>query len=145
MPSEFPHLFQPLTIGNVEVENRLMVTSHSHDLYRFDPEGYGRWNMLSDRAGVYHADRAKGGWGLVITGQTLVHKSCGTTRPLGYLEEVIEPYSRIAKSHPGRRRHVLHADESQRSRPHQRDRRLGAGHGCLVGNPRLPECRRRDL
>ena len=98
MPSEFPHLFQPLTIGNVEVKNRLMVTSHSHDLYRFDPEGYGRWNMLSDRAGVYHADRAKGGWGLVITGQTLVHKSCGTTRPLGYLEEVIEPYSRIAKS-----------------------------------------------
>ena len=97
MSSEFPHLFQPLTIGNVEVKNRLMVTSHSHDLYKFDPEGYGRWNMLSDRAGLYHADRAKGGWGLVITGQTLVHKSCGTTRPLGYLEEVIEPYSRIAK------------------------------------------------
>ena len=74
-----------------------MVTSHSHDLYKFDPEGYGRWNMLSDRAGLYHADRAKGGWGLLITGQTLVHKSCGTTRPLGYPEEVIEPYSRIAK------------------------------------------------
>ena len=74
-----------------------MVTSHSHDFYKFDPEGYGRWNMLSDRAGLYHADRAKGGWGLLITGQTLVHKSCGTTRPLGYPEEVIEPYSRIAK------------------------------------------------
>ncbi|MCL0102121.1 FAD-dependent oxidoreductase [Dehalococcoidia bacterium] len=98
MPDPSSSLFTPLKIGSTTVKNRLMITSHSHDLYRFDPEGYNRWNMLSDRAVAYHAERAKGGWGLIITGQTLVHKSCGTGRPTGYLEEVVEPYSRIASA-----------------------------------------------
>jgi 2,4-dienoyl-CoA reductase-like NADH-dependent reductase (Old Yellow Enzyme family) len=36
----------------------------------------------------YHAERAKGGFGLIVTGQVSVHPTHGTVRPAGYLDEI---------------------------------------------------------
>ncbi len=91
----FPNLFKPLDIGSVTVKNRLMTAAHSHDFWKFDPERYHRWNKFSERAKLYHVDRAKGGWGLITMGQVSVHPSCGTTRPTAFLDEVADEYRPI--------------------------------------------------
>ncbi len=101
MPEQFPNLFSPIQVGSVTLRNRLMTASHSHDLWGYDPEGYHRWNLLGSRAMHYHAERAKGGFGLITTGQVMVHPSCGTNRPAGYLEEVVEAYRPIAEAIQG--------------------------------------------
>ncbi|EUB99293.1 2,4-dienoyl-CoA reductase (NADPH) [Rhizobium sp. CF080] len=66
MSKPFPHLFQPLQIGNVRLKNRIAMA----------PMGFG---ALSDDNGVptqryvdYFAERAKGGAGLLLTGMLKV-------------------------------------------------------------------------
>ncbi|MCL0101658.1 FAD-dependent oxidoreductase [Dehalococcoidia bacterium] len=98
MSNEFPHLFDPLDIGSVTVRNRLMTTSHWNKLAETDPEGYNLWYTYGDRAKYYWAERAKGGWGLIIAGQMVVHHTCGTGRPSGFLDESIPAYTRIAQA-----------------------------------------------
>ena len=88
-------LFDPLTIGSVTVANRIMTTAISHDLWRFDPEGYHQWNMLGSRAMHFYAERARGGFGLLTAGQAMVHKSCGTNRPAAYLPQCVDEYRPI--------------------------------------------------
>ena len=88
MAEQFKYLFSPLKIGSVTVKNRTMITAH-HTHFVKD-------NMLSERAMYYHAERAKGGFGLIVAGQTQVHPSGGTVRPLSYPEEVIPIYTKIA-------------------------------------------------
>lgn len=85
-------IFSPLDIGSTTVKNRLMVAAHSHDIWKYDPEGYHRWNMYSERSMRYYEERAKGGFGLITMGQVMVHPSCGTNRPAGYLDEVVDAY-----------------------------------------------------
>jgi 2,4-dienoyl-CoA reductase-like NADH-dependent reductase (Old Yellow Enzyme family) len=92
----FPSLFSPLRLGPITVPNRFGVAATSHDLWQMDPSGYNRWNMLGERAMHYHAERAKGGFGLITTGQAMVHESCGTNRPAGFLPEVVDRYRPIA-------------------------------------------------
>ena len=91
----FPNLFTPLQIGKVTARNRLMTSAISHDLWRTDPEGYHRWNMLGSRAMHFYADRAAGGFALITAGQAMVHASCGTNRPAAYLDAVIDEYRPI--------------------------------------------------
>ena len=98
MSQQFKHLFTPLQIGSMTVKNRLLTAAHSHDFWKFDPERYYKWNKLGHRAMHYHEERAKGGFGLITTGQAVVHPSCGTTRPAAYLEEIVEEYRPIAEA-----------------------------------------------
>ena len=95
MTSQFPNLFTPLTIGSITVKNRFMTTATSHDLWRFSPDGYNRWNMLGERAMHFHGERAKGGFALLTLGQAMVHPSCGTNRPAAYLEQAVDEYKPI--------------------------------------------------
>jgi mycofactocin system FadH/OYE family oxidoreductase 2 len=71
--SAYPHLFSPLQIGNVTVRNRIMQTAHVK-LFAYNA-------VDSDRNVAYQAARAKGGAGLLITGNRVVHPTSTTGFP----------------------------------------------------------------
>lgn len=96
--TQFRHLFTPFQIGSVEVRNRLMITSHWNKMAEVDQKGNNEWYMYGERAMHYWTERSKGGWGLIIAGQAVVHDSCGTGRPSAFLEESIPRYRPIAES-----------------------------------------------
>ncbi len=54
----FPHLFTPLTIRNVEIPNRILISAHFTQ--------FAENNAPSERHKFYYAERAKGGVGLII-------------------------------------------------------------------------------
>jgi 2,4-dienoyl-CoA reductase-like NADH-dependent reductase (Old Yellow Enzyme family) len=56
----YPNLFSPMKIGKCEIPNRLVVTPMVANLN--NPEG-----LATDRYIKYHEEKAKGGWGLIIT------------------------------------------------------------------------------
>ena len=71
--SPYPHLFSPLQIGNVTVRNRIMQTAHVK-LFAHDA-------VDSQRNVDYQVARAKGGAGLLITGNRVVHPTSTTGFP----------------------------------------------------------------
>ncbi len=64
--SAYPHLFSPLRIGNVTVRNRIMQTAHV--------KLFAEAAVDSQRNVDYQAARARGGAGLLITGNRVVHR-----------------------------------------------------------------------
>jgi mycofactocin system FadH/OYE family oxidoreductase 2 len=82
----YPHLFQPLKVGNITIRNRIMQSAHAMAFNTRD-------GITTERDIHYHAARAKGGIGLMITGNRLVHPTSSTfTRgyPYGYRPEMVE-------------------------------------------------------
>ena len=71
--SAYPHLFAPLQIGNVTIRNRLMQTAHA--------KMYTANCVDSRRDHDYHVERAKGGIGLIVSGNRLVHPSAASGLP----------------------------------------------------------------
>jgi mycofactocin system FadH/OYE family oxidoreductase 2 len=69
----YPHLFSPLRIGSVTVRNRIMQTAHIK-LFAYNA-------VDSDRNVAYQAARARGGAGLLITGNRVVHPTSTTGFP----------------------------------------------------------------
>ncbi|MBV9133332.1 MAG: NADH:flavin oxidoreductase, partial [Chloroflexi bacterium] len=61
----FEHLWQPLTIGSVEVRNRVFISGHTTN--------FGANNLPSERHVAYHRERARGGVGLIFTEAIRVH------------------------------------------------------------------------
>lgn len=89
--STYPALFSPLTIGSVTSRNRVMQTAHVK-LFA--------WGGVDSQRNVdYQVERAKGGAGLLITGNRLVHPSSFTGMPrfaFAYLDQAREVNRRIA-------------------------------------------------
>jgi mycofactocin system FadH/OYE family oxidoreductase 2 len=88
--SAYPHLFSPLTIGSVTVRNRIMQTAHVK-LFAHDA-------VDSQRNVDYQAARARGGAGLLITGNRVVHPTSTTGFPRvawAYLPEALEADRRL--------------------------------------------------
>lgn len=82
----YPNLFQPLKIGNITVRNRIMQSAHAMAFNTRD-------GITTERDIHYHVARAKGGIGLMVTGNRLVHPTSNTfTRgyPYGYRPEMVE-------------------------------------------------------
>lgn len=82
----YPNLFSPLKIGNIMVRNRIMQSAHAMAFN--SPEG-----LTTDRDVYYHAARAKGGIGLMITGNRLIHPTSNTFcrgYSYGYRPEMVE-------------------------------------------------------
>jgi 2,4-dienoyl-CoA reductase-like NADH-dependent reductase (Old Yellow Enzyme family)/thioredoxin reductase len=72
----YSHLFTPLKIGNITIRNRLMQTAHAKGFHAAD-------GLTNNRDIYYHAERAKGGIGLIVTGARHVHPtSTGPHRTL---------------------------------------------------------------
>jgi 2,4-dienoyl-CoA reductase-like NADH-dependent reductase (Old Yellow Enzyme family) len=55
----FPRLFEPLTIGHKVTKNRIVSTAHA--------TGYDSDGLLTERYVAYHARKAEGGAGIVLT------------------------------------------------------------------------------
>jgi mycofactocin system FadH/OYE family oxidoreductase 2 len=71
--SRYPNLFSPLRIGPVTARNRIMQTAHVK-LFTLD-------GLDSKRNVDYQVERARGGAGLLITGNRLVHPTSTTGMP----------------------------------------------------------------
>ena len=69
----YPHLFSPLAIGNAMVRNRIMQTAHI--------KLWAQNAVDTERNVAYQAARAKGGAGLLITGNRVVHPTSTTGFP----------------------------------------------------------------
>ena len=65
--AHFPNLFSPITIGGLQLRNRIVSTGHETHLN----EG-GR---IGEKMIAYHTARARGGAGLIVTEVALVHPS----------------------------------------------------------------------
>jgi 2,4-dienoyl-CoA reductase-like NADH-dependent reductase (Old Yellow Enzyme family) len=88
--SSYPHLFSPLRIGNVTVRNRIMQTAHV--------KLFASGGVDSRRNLDYQLARAKGGAGLLITGNRVVHPTSTTGFPRiswAFLEGATEANRRL--------------------------------------------------
>ena len=65
MAQEFKYLFTPLKIGPITVRNRIMSLGHQ--------EGMSKDGMPTEQWARYHAERAKGGVGLIELAAANVH------------------------------------------------------------------------
>lgn len=91
MSDQFRFLFAPLKIGPVTVRNRIVFGPHSTRFAELD--------LPSERHAYYHAERAKGGVGLIITESSPVHPTSRRRRNeiAAYDPGVVEGYSKIAR------------------------------------------------
>lgn len=71
--SDYPHLLSPLRIGSVTVRNRVVQTAH---VKMFSERG-----IDTERNRAYQEARARGGVGLIIDGNRLVHPSSNGLNP----------------------------------------------------------------
>lgn len=67
---EFEHLFDPTSIGDVELRNRLMMTGHTTN--------YARGHEITDQLIDYYVERAEGGIGLIVMAYLANHPSSMT-------------------------------------------------------------------
>ena len=89
----YPHLLSPLTIGSVEVRNRIMQTAHV--------KLWAQNAVDSERNVAYQAARARGGAGLLITGNRVVHPTSTTGFPRvawAYRPEALEADRRLTSA-----------------------------------------------
>ena len=63
--SQYPKLFSPFSIRNLNLKNRILSTGHETHL--------NEHGVIGDRMVAYHEARAKGGAGMIMTEVALVH------------------------------------------------------------------------
>ncbi len=63
-------LFTPMKIGNVEIPNRMVVPAMAMDYNNYD-------GTLTEKYMAYHEEKAKGGWGLIITENYTISEHAG--------------------------------------------------------------------
>ena len=88
--TRYPHLFSPLQIGTVTVRNRIMQTAHV--------KLYSANGVDTQRNVDYQVARARGGAGLLITGNRVVHPTSTTGFPRvswAYLADALEVNRRM--------------------------------------------------
>ena len=95
--TSYKYLFTPLQIKTLEIKNRTYPAAHSNG-YEDHIENYG---IPGEKEYYYQVERAKGGAGLLILGEQIVHPTSGDTGglreiPHGYREEIVPRYKQIA-------------------------------------------------
>ncbi|MBI2321667.1 MAG: FAD-dependent oxidoreductase [Chloroflexi bacterium] len=85
----YPHVFSPFRIGRVTLRNRIFVPAHTTN--------YGEEHLPSERHVAYHAEKAKGGAGLIIFEAIRVHPtSIGRAHGvIGYDPRCVERFRRV--------------------------------------------------
>ncbi|MCC0042580.1 MAG: FAD-dependent oxidoreductase [Rhodobiaceae bacterium] len=86
----FPMLFSPLALRGIELRNRIVSTGHQTWL--------SSGNQPSDDMIAYHAARARGGAGLIITESARFHESAFSSYPDLHIasDAAIPAYARLA-------------------------------------------------
>ena len=92
-PTKYNHLFSPITIGAMKLENRAVMPAMATGYANMD-------NTPSDRLVQYLARRAKGGTGLIITEVTAVTpRGKGFPNELGiWSDDFISPLAKIPQA-----------------------------------------------
>ncbi|MEB8388792.1 FAD-dependent oxidoreductase [Rhodobacteraceae bacterium KMM 6894] len=92
MNAQLPTLFSPISIGPARLRNRIFSTGHMTVMLEDGAPG--------DRMVAYHAARAAGGAGLIITEAARVHPTGESSRPgiRAYADACIPGYAKIAKA-----------------------------------------------
>lgn len=87
----FPHLFQPLQIRSVRLKNRIMSSGHDTTL---PTDG-----LINDALIAYHAARAQGGAGLIVSQVAGVHETARYTSHMlmAVSDDCIGGYRRLAE------------------------------------------------
>jgi len=90
MSEQFKYLFTPLKIGTLTVRNRIVSTGHGTQL--------AESHLPSERLAYYHAERAKGGVGLIVMEGTSIHPTNvdGDHMMFGFDERAIPEFKRVA-------------------------------------------------
>jgi 2,4-dienoyl-CoA reductase-like NADH-dependent reductase (Old Yellow Enzyme family)/thioredoxin reductase len=86
------HLLSPLSLGSVELQNRIVSTAHQTTLVHD--------HLPTDDFVAYHEARAAGGTGLIVLEATAVHESGRLTAHTlaGYREEIVLGYRHVAEA-----------------------------------------------
>lgn len=87
-----PHLFSPITIGNLTIRNRILSTGHDTTL----PTAF----VPNDALVAYHRARAAGGAGLIVMQVAGVHETARYTSHLlmATSDDCIPGYARVAQA-----------------------------------------------
>lgn len=93
--SQFTHLFSPIQVGSLTIRNRIYMSGHT-TFAQQDPTGYSQWTVLGERSAHYYAERAKGGYGLIVAGALQVHPQAGSYRPVAHGPQAREYFTMIA-------------------------------------------------
>lgn len=80
---EFPHLFSPIRINNMELKNRIVMTAMH---LGYTPEG-----EVTDRLIEFYAMRAAGGVGLIIVGGCTIDEHSGMSSMIGIHDDRFVP------------------------------------------------------
>lgn len=101
-PSTGPHaaLHRPIQLGPVTARNRVVFGAH-HTLFAEPSSTYGEPGVVGERLVGYLAERAAGGVGTVICGQTSVHPDTAAqvaNLPVAWDRRVIGGWSLLATS-----------------------------------------------
>lgn len=88
----FQKIFEPITIKNLTLQNRLVVSAMRTNMVNED-------GIVDERFIRYHEEKAKGGWGLVITENCLISPESGVSKCLPglYNEEQVESLSLLTR------------------------------------------------
>lgn len=88
----FPNLFSPLTIRGKTIKNRILSTGHDTTM---PTDG-----LVNDRLVAYHAARARGGAGLIVTQVAGVHETARYTSHMlmATSDDCIAGYRRLAEA-----------------------------------------------
>ncbi|MBI1818244.1 MAG: FAD-dependent oxidoreductase [Deltaproteobacteria bacterium] len=95
----YPRLFSPLQIGPVESRNRIVFGAH-FTMFSEPSRTWGEPGFHGERLGRYVADRAQGGAGVIIVGQTQVHPSTAyqmTNNAAAWDEAAIPHFTRVTE------------------------------------------------
>jgi len=92
MTTRFPHVFSPFRLGSVELRNRIFVPAHTTN--------YGVEHLPSERHVHYHAEKARGGAGLIVFEAIRVHpSSIGRAQGvIGYDPRGVSAFRRVAEA-----------------------------------------------
>lgn len=96
MNTNFKYLFTPLQINSIQVRNRIFQTAHA----KIYEDHVDNGAMTSERNAYYHAERAKGGAGLLVMEYQMVHPtSTGGLFNLSHAwrPEIIPRYNMVAR------------------------------------------------
>ena len=91
MRQAFPNLFSSIKLGNCEIKNRIVSTGHHTYLADREP---------SAELIAYHAARAKGGAGLIVSEIIAVHETAAFSGQLLTIDEQtdLNAYRRLAET-----------------------------------------------
>jgi mycofactocin system FadH/OYE family oxidoreductase 2 len=87
------HLFSPISIGNVNIRNRIVQSAHI--------TGFAENGLFSDRHVRYYEARAKGGIGLIITEAVVTSPNSDLTPRIisrGYMDEMIPRFKKVTNA-----------------------------------------------